>query len=257
MHLRFLILLGLLCLLCPAPSLAAGADSVQQTLRIAVEKDYPPFAFIDESGELRGFDVDVARALCEKMQRDCRISTYPFSDILPALVEGDIDLAVAGMAETEKRREQALFSNAYYRGRSIFVELTGRNLDASPGGARGLTICVQAGSIQEQYLGQHYKEQAVILPLPDFDSVLSCLRQGRADLCLVDGLPAYALLRSSQGSDLELAGEPVAMEGEDGCIAVARPKPELLEAVNAALAQILADGTHERINFRYFSLRIY
>lgn len=254
---RFFVLLGLLCLLCLPPSPATGAEAGQKILTIAVEKDYPPFAFFDESGELSGFDVDVARALCEKMRRDCRIAAYPFNDILPALIEGETDMAVAGLAATEKRREQVLFSDAYYRGHSIFMGMKGKNLDSSPAGSKGLTICVQAGSIQEQYLQQHYAEQAVILSLPDFDDVLSSLRQSRADLCMVDGLPAYALLRSSQGDDLDLVGELVTMDGEDGCIAVTRQKPELLDAVNAALAAILADGTHERINFRYFSFRIY
>lgn len=247
-----LLLLGLI-FLAPAP----GAAAEREVLRVAVEQDYPPFCFVDQNGVLTGFDVELAQALCAKIGRDCCIIPQPFPAIMPALAQGEIDLAVAGMAATAEREQHVLFTDPYYRGRSIFIELRGRRLDPGPEGAKGLTISVQRHSLQEQYLLSNYGGKAEILSLVEFADVLESVRLGKADLCLVDGLPAYAYLRSAQGAELEPASEPLPMLAEEARIAVSKRLPQLRESLNAALKEMLSDGQYDRINYTYFEFKIY
>lgn len=96
-----------------ATVLAAGAVH-SETLKIATEGAYPPFNFIDK-GELKGFDVDIAKAICAKMSVDCTFQAVPWNDIIGGLEANKYDLVVASMAYSKERAARIDFSEPYYR----------------------------------------------------------------------------------------------------------------------------------------------
>lgn len=95
-------------------------------VRVGVLDYYPPFSFRDGSAR-RGFDVDIAGAICLRMNRPCEFVPLSFVDLMPALQDGRIDAIVAGLNDTARRNRSAAFSTPYYR----FAQLL--HLEASLG----------------------------------------------------------------------------------------------------------------------------
>lgn len=120
-------------LLCGA-ALAAALPlpaAAQGTLRVGVEGNYPPFSRMAPDGTLSGFDIDIARALCEAMQVKCQLVQQEWDGMMPALRARKFDMIVASMTITEERRKAAYFSDPYYDVPSRWVARAG------PSGSRG------------------------------------------------------------------------------------------------------------------------
>ncbi|MDE0391243.1 MAG: transporter substrate-binding domain-containing protein [Rhodospirillales bacterium] len=101
--------------------LLAAGPAVAGTLRVGTVGDYPPFNYIDDAGELTGFDIDIARALCERLKARCLFQRHPWSMLIPELRAGTFDAIVASMSITEERRRVVAFTDRYYRNASRFV----------------------------------------------------------------------------------------------------------------------------------------
>ncbi|VTU45482.1 transporter substrate-binding domain-containing protein [Variovorax sp. PBL-E5] len=121
-----------LCAFLMAAGLACVAHAQPGTYRIATEGTYPPWSFKDAQGQLQGWDVDIAHALCEKMQARCEIVAQDWDGIIPGLVARKFDLIVASMAITEQRRQRVDFSDKYKETISRFVAKKGTPADVSP-----------------------------------------------------------------------------------------------------------------------------
>lgn len=239
-----------------SPAMAAAASP---PLKVAVGGPYPPFAEFDKEGNLFGFDVDIANALCKELQRPCIVRSWVFEEILPALVSGEIDFAVAGMANNEERKKYVDFTERYYRSRSIFIERPGNVREITPDSIHGLRVGTQAGTAQEQYLHEQYGNSITIVALETFDAVMAMLKQGKLDLILIDGLAGYAYLKSPEGQGLETVGEALSSKKlpDWACIAVSKKQPGLREALNNAIKNIKRNGEYGRINRKYFDFLIY
>ena len=96
----------------------------QDTLRIGVEGAYPPFSSKEADGTLVGFDIDIARALCAEMQRECELVEQEWDGMIPALLGRRFDAIVASMSITEERRQQIDFSEKYYQTPARLVAAT-------------------------------------------------------------------------------------------------------------------------------------
>ena len=130
-----------------AGALALGAAAVQaQTppvLKIGVEGAYPPFSEIGTDGKLKGFDIDIANALCERMKVRCTLVQMEFDALIPGLRAKKIDAIVASMSITPERRKAVDFSVKYYHTPARLVAKAGATLDTSPAGLKGRKIGVQ------------------------------------------------------------------------------------------------------------------
>ena len=228
-------------------------------LRVAVDSPYPPFAMTDKRGNLSGFDVDIANALCAELKRTCVIKAVPFDDIIPAIVAGDIDIGMAGMGPTEERRKLVDFTDKYFRSLSIYIERKGTVHSLTPEGLKGLRIGAQSGTMQDVYLKKHYNATSTIVSGENHETVLSMLGKGELDLVLVDGLAGYAFLKTAAGEGLETVGGPLDADDimDASCIAVSKKQPELREAINKAIQAIRRSGEYGKINRRYFDFNIY
>jgi ABC-type amino acid transport substrate-binding protein len=121
----------------------------------------PPFSFADDEGELQGFDVEIAWALCATSKSECQLVPLEFTALLPALEEGRIDAAVASMSITEERLRRVDFTDKYYQASNRFVARRGAFSDITPSGLAGKTIGVKRGTIHDRYLSDTSVHDAI------------------------------------------------------------------------------------------------
>ena len=247
-----------LSVLLSAPLLFAGggadADAgLPATLRIGTEGYYPPFNYIDESGELKGFDIDIARALCAQMQVECEFVAQDWDGIIPALLEKKYDAIVASMSITDERKRVVSFTDRYYSNQLRFVAARGGGFD--PAFLSGKKIGAQRATIAASWLEENAAAAQVKL-YDTQESVFLELTGGRLDAVIGDGLMLYEWLQTEAAAGFQLVGDAYRMDEGIG-IAVRKEDDELRKRLNTAIAAILANGTYARINAKYFPFRIY
>ncbi len=240
---------------------AAQADGHgHMKVRIGTEGAYPPFNYFTSAGELTGFDVDIGNALCAAMQAECEFVTQDWDGMIPALQAGRYDVILASMYITNERLQQVDFTDPYYKAAATLVARKGEApADLSPAAMAGMTLGAQSGTTQADYLQATYPDADIRLYRTQDEANLDMVN-GRLDLMAGDMLPMMKWVGSDDGSCCELVGEPVTdpqFVGYGAGMAVRKGEDDLRQALNAALAQILADGTYQEINDRYFSINIY
>lgn len=256
MRARTRFLAGALALLLLLPALPARAG---EKLRIATEGAYPPFNFVDERGELGGFDVDIAKALCRVMQADCEFVVVPWDGIIAGLEARKYDVIVASMSYTPERAKRVEFTDKYYRTTSSFVARRGSTLDVSVAGLRGKAVATQRATVHADYLAANYGP-AITLKTPDtLDDAFALLAAGQADTVLCNSLAALGFLRSEAGRDFTYIGEPLTDKNlaSTANIALRKGETRLRDAFNQALETLRLSGEYDQINQKYFPFNIY
>ncbi|WP_051258068.1 transporter substrate-binding domain-containing protein [Desulfovibrio cuneatus] len=248
------ILFFVLLLFCIPTSVIAA----QKPIRVAIDVPYPPFAYYNDNKELTGFDVDFTHAICAEMKRDCEIVIMPFDQVIPSIMDGSVDIGVVGMGTLPGREELVDFSDRYYRSHSVFVERPGTVTAVTPAALKGKRIGVQAGTVQEVHLKEVYKDSVLVIK-DLYEEVYDDLKKGAVDVILTDGLPAYAYLKSKEGSQLEAVGGPVTAEILTGAsfVTVSKKQPELRQDINKAIQAIRKSGQYGKINRKYFDFNIF
>ncbi len=242
-----------------AAAFASSAAAQGGKVKIATEGVYPPFNYI-EGGKLTGFDVDIANALCAKAKLDCEIVTQDWDGMIPGLLAGKYDAIVASMAITEERKQKVDFSAPYYNTPAKFMASKEEAIkDVSPSALAGKTVGVQGSTSQAKLLEDKYPN-VVVKTYTAVDDASADLAAGRVDLVFSDKVLLDAWLKkSSDAACCELVGEDVRDPalGIGKGVAVNKNNPELLAKFNAALKEILQDGTYKAINDKYFAFSIY
>lgn len=225
---------------------------------IATEGVYPPFNYI-ENGELTGFDVDIAHALCEKMKVKCEIITQDWDGMIPGLLADKYDAIVASMNITEERKKKISFTSKYYNTPSVFIAGTDSGItDTSPEALAGKVIGVQGSTTQANFLEAKYPESE-IRTYGVVDDASADLAAGRIDLVISDKIILNEWLAKSGNGCCAIVGEDIfdPLFGEGKGIGIRQEDNDLREAFQKALDEILADGTYEKINAKYFPFPIY
>jgi lysine-arginine-ornithine-binding protein len=243
-------------LLAAATAVVPAAAKDWTTVRIGIEAAYPPFNGYNAANELVGFDVDIANALCAKMEVKCTLVAQDWDGIIPALLAGKYDAIVSSMSITEERQKVVDFTDKYYTNALTFVAPKDAGItDVSPGGLAGKTLGAQSSTISAAYLEEHYKDSDIKL-YPTQDDAYLDLASGRLDAVLADVGPSNLWLASSDGQCCAFAGEAVVKNDQIG-IAIRKDDPDLKAMFNKAIAEIVADGTYAEINDKYFPFSIY
>ncbi len=227
-----------------------------QELRIATEGYYAPFNYVDDSGALAGFDIDIANALCTVMEVTCTFVQNDWDALIPGLIANDYDVIVASMSITPERQEQVAFSLPYYSNMLSFVGRRDSGLEISEAALNGKTIGAQRSTVSSEYLETTYADIVTIQLYDSQDQALSDLMNGTLDLVLSDNLPTYAWLQSEAGSGYEFIGEFIDINDR---IAIAARKTEgdLINNLNDALIEIIENGAYQEVNAKYFPFSIY
>jgi polar amino acid transport system substrate-binding protein len=231
------------------PVLADELDTIKQAgkMRIAMTGAYPPFSLIDEQNEVVGFDADIGSEIARRIGVEPVIVTNAWDGILPSLLAGKFDAIVGSMTITAERQEVVDFVGPYYRsGRAMFVrpdetattlgDFSGRNVGVTLGETHEKWAREQAGWNIRTYKG-----------LPE---LLLELENGRIDAFVIDQIPGLVAIKEGRAiaqadlSDME-------DDAVDIGIAVRKGNPELMAAMQAALDEMMEDGTYEEIAMKW------
>ncbi len=234
---------------------AASSALAADKLRIATEGAFPPFNFIDETGKLQGFDVDVATALCAQMQADCEIVAQDWDGIIPGLLARKYDAIIASMSITDERKKAVDFTDKYYSNKLQYVAEKGKDFDTSAEAVKGKTIGAQRATISAQWLEENVPGVDIKLYGTQEEAFLD-LAAGRLDGVLNDVYVTYDWLKTPDGEKYEFKGQPVYDDDEIG-IAIRKGDDELREKFNAALKALRDNGTYAKLNETYFPFDIY
>ena len=233
---------------------AFGDDTEQSTLRIGIAPDYPPFSHIDDDGQFSGFDVDIAMALCARLEVECAFVREDWEELIPGLRDGRFDAIVSSMSITEQRRHLVSFTDRYYSNVVRFVSRKDSGFD--PEAPAGRSIGAARATVSSDWLEANLSGVADIRLFTESGAPLQALVEGSIDAIFGDGLGFWDWLQSPQGADFEFAGDGYRLDEGIG-IAVRKDDDTLRLRLNQAIGEILADGTYEAINARYFSFSIY
>ncbi len=244
-----------------AALLAASAGLAQaQALKVGIAAEpYPPFASPSASGEWEGWEVEIAKAICEEAKLECEITPVAWDGIIPALTSGQVDMIVGSMSITEERQQTIAFSDRYYYTASVFVAPKGSGIDVSPEGMKGKILGVQSATTNADYAQQVYTDGVEIKYYNTQDEVNADLVAGRIDVMLADQLAMDTFLKSEAGQEMEqvaVAPEHPAF-GEGIGVGVRKEDTELLAKINAAIASLLESGKYDEIAGEYFDFDIY
>ncbi len=232
-----------------------GAAEAKDVLRIGSEGAYPPFNMIDKDGNLQGFDIDIAKALCDEMKVECKFVTQDWDGIIPGLLAKKYDAIVASMSDTPERRKAVAFSNKYYSNMLRFAAPKGTALKPTEDGMKGKTIGAQRATIAAQYAKEKFKGSEVKVYDTQENAWLD-LGAGRTDAVLADMLVAYEWLNTPEGQNYAFLGDSFDID-DHIAIAVRKQDKDLVKKLNAAIEAIRANGTYAKINAKYFPFDIY
>ena len=258
MHLRRRHIAALLALLAVnAATLAQSPD--WKKVRIGVEGAYPPFSEVGTDGKLKGFDIDMALALCAEMKAECVLVQQEWDGMIPALQARKFDAIIASMAITPERLKQVNFSNKYYNTPPAFFG-KGTPRDISPAALKGKKIGVQRSTSHDRYATQYYKDSEIVRYAKQ-DDVFLDLVAGRIDAALCDQVAgSEGFLKKPSGKGFAVLGNPVddpAIFGSGTGVAMRKTDADLLQKFNAAIAALRANGTWKKIADKYFDFDIY
>ncbi|MDD9993148.1 MAG: ABC transporter substrate-binding protein [Rhodospirillales bacterium] len=253
-----LTFLGVLAALALAAGTAA-ADMKKVTL--GTEGAYPPFNWIDENGDLQGFDVDIGNALCASANLECTWAVQDWDGIIPGLLAKKYDAIVASMSITEERKKKVDFTGKYYTTPAKFVRMKDSGIEITNEGLEGLAVGVQRATIHENFLRDNYGDIVTIKAYATQDEANLDFVAGRVDLLLADSMALQGgFLDTPDGESAEFVGPDFTDPrwfGDGAGIAVRKGEAELLDALNGAIAAIRADGTYKAINDKYFDFDVY
>ena len=128
-----------------------AAAQVPNPLRVAAEAAYPPFSQLGTDGQLKGFDIDIANAVCERLKTRCQFVQTEFDAMIPALRAKKFDLIVASMSITPKRQKVVDFSNKYYNTPARVVTRADAGFGGTAEGLKGKKLGVQRTTIHDRY----------------------------------------------------------------------------------------------------------
>ncbi len=234
----------------------AAADPGE--LRIGTEGAYPPFEFRDTSGQLKGFDIDVGKALCAELKVKCTFLPQDFDGLIPALKAGKIDIIISSLSVTPERAKVIDFTKPYYVSPSQFVALKNSGITDDPKTLAGKTVAVQSGTIHQAYLEQNLPD----ISEKSYNTIEEAeldLEAGRVDAFLVDKLIAYDwLVKTGNAKGFNYVGKPVTGPLVTGQIAIGLKKGDTATKVklDAAIDLLLASPDYEKMSAVYFPFSI-
>ncbi|MBV8450447.1 MAG: transporter substrate-binding domain-containing protein [Hyphomicrobiales bacterium] len=238
----------------PAAQIAAATP-----IRFLTEDDYPPFQITGPDGNLTGFNIDLARALCGELAHQCTIQPRRWDTLLDALASRAGDAIIAGMRPTPEILARADVTYPYLKTPGRFVARRDVELKPSPQALSGHTVAVASGTAHEAFIKAFFPGAAP-RSLSSAGAVFDALARGEADIAFVDGPSAASWLNSANGNCCAFAGEPYFESrffGEGMIIAVRKGDDAMRRVLNQALQRLSHNGRLGDIYLKYFPVGFY
>lgn len=272
-----LFLLGVLAAACAGTAAAQDRDvrvpnfwdpkavndrpaSFPDKIQFLATDGYPPFVFRDPQGRLTGFNVDLARALCQELESSCALRIKDFEVLLPALEEEEGDAVISGLSRDLPETRQLHFTDDYLKLPARFIVPAGRTASFDEQDLAGVKIAVEEGSRYEAFAKRFWPE-AEILSVPTTSEARAAVKDGTADAHFGDGLSlSFWLPSETAGGCCAFAGGPWLEEGyfdQGMAIATRGDDPERAAALNYALRQLQQKGIYRELYLRYFPMSFY
>ena len=250
-----------------AMALAAYSAQAQDIVRIGTEGAYPPWNYMETDGELAGFEIDLANAMCEKMGATCEFVAQDWDGIIPALMNGRYDAIMAGMSITEERRERISFSDGYVTDPAYFVAAISsamqdaETIDEVKSALDGMVVGVQTATIHQNFIDDELSGTVDLRLYDTQENMELDLATGRIDAALADFAAWKAFFEKDDGAEFDifgprLTGQEYPVFGEGVGVGLRKDDTELLERINAALSELKADGTVTVLSNQYFGYDI-
>jgi arginine transport system substrate-binding protein len=227
-----------------------------QTLKFATEATYPPFVSIGENNQVSGFETEVIKAMCQRMDATCEFSHHPWESLIVGVKLGKFDGVYGGMEITELREKIVSFTQPIYRSQVALLVNKSKIAAFDAGSLQQQTIGVQRGTTFEQYLRE--KQAGVVKPknFANIQEALLDLKTGRVSGVLGDAPVLKDWLVNNDSGDqyqlLMLPAQELTFFGKGYGIALKQDNTQLLAQLNQALTQIKDDGTYDKLYQQYF-----
>ena len=210
-----------------------GCDNGPKPLKMITEATFPPYEFL-RGQDIVGIDVEICRAVAERLNRPFLPETVDFDSVIPAVISGKADLAAAGITVTEDRKKNVDCSIPYVK-TGIVVIYKKSNPFKDVAQLKGKKIGVQGGTTSETYVLEQLKQEPDRSRSPA--EACAALKSGRVDFVIADIDPAKNCVKGE--ADLQLSDF---ITSEEYAVAIRKGQPELLAAINATIAELKANG---------------
>ncbi len=237
--------------------------SALRAIRFLTSDDYPPLNYALPDGSLTGFNVDIARAICDELDIACTIQARPWDTLLDSLEEGKGDAVIASIAPTVDLRKRVDFSHPYYQTPARFIARKNAfpaNETPTVATLKDKTVGVVAGTAHEAYLKTFFPA-AKEKPYPTVAALQAALRSGEVALAFADGLTFAVWLNGAASADCcGFLGGPYTESkffGEGVGIAVRKEDDALRHALDWALHRLASKGVYPEIYLKYFPIGFY
>ena len=232
------------------PVLAQSAlDQIKSAgaLRIGTEGTYAPFTFHDAGGALVGFDVEIGQEVAKRLGVEAQFVEGPWDGLIAGIDANRYDVVINQVGITDERKAKYDFSEPYIASKAALI-VRGDNTDITSfeslkGKKSAQTITSNFGKLAEA-------NGAEIVPTEGFDQSIALVIQGRADATINDSLSFFDFKKQKPDADVKIAATEA--DADFSGVLLAKGKPELVTAINEALAAIKADGTYAKISEKYF-----
>lgn len=230
---------------------AADSTAASGKLTMATEATFPPYEYYDGDA-IVGIDVEVAQAIAAKLGMELEVTDIAFDSIIPGIQTGKYDMGMAGMTVTDERKEQVNFSDSYATGVQVVIvkdDSAITSVDDLFADGANTVVGTQAGTTGFIYATSDIEDAGLgtVKSFGKTTDAVEALKNGQVDCVILDNEPAKALVAANEG--LHILDTEYAVE--DYAIAIAKENTDLLDKVNAALAELKDDGTLQSIVDKY------
>lgn len=241
-------------------STAFASTSVAEEIKIGIAAEpYPPFASPDAAGNWTGWEIEMIDAVCAAAALDCVLTPVAWDGIIPSLTGQQVDVIMASMSITAERMKTIDFSDAYYNTPAVIVADKSMDVGVSPESLAGKIIGVQGSTTHQAYANAYFAAGSELKVYQTQDEANQDLIAGRVDAIQADSIAMAAFVDSDAGGCCEIKGAvatDTTILGKGVGIGMRQGSDELMATMNAAIAKVIADGTHAEITARYFTTSI-
>ena len=252
------IVLGVLLAGCQQAGEGSVLENIQDANKVVVgtSADYPPYEYIDETGNMTGFDIELMEEIANRMGVAIEWQDMPFDSLIAAVQEEKIDMSISCFNYSEERDELVDFSDPYYTSQDAFIVTDGfAGPFNAPEDAANFKVGVQSGTVQDEWLTAELVDagllsEANLSRYERVDQAALDLQVGRIDILMADDVPAQAIVNQYDGLKIVYQGMlytgPINIVLPDGAA-------DLQAEVNRIIAELQAEGFIDTLAVKYFS----